>query len=74
MQTAVHWVEYVAKNGEALHLQSVGVHLPFHVYYNLDVWATIAATLFILAYVLLKLSHSLWMAIRKSSDTKQKTL
>lgn len=37
IDTAVYWVEYVARHGGAPHLHSAAVHLPFYQYHNLDV-------------------------------------
>lgn len=55
METAIHWVEYVAKFKGSLHMQGRGVQLPLYVYYNVDVWAFICCSLGFFIYVLVKL-------------------
>lgn len=72
METAIHWVEHVAKNRGSFHLQSAGVHLPFYVYYNLDVGTFIAVVFCVVACIMAKLLHNLWMSFVANSNYKQK--
>lgn len=52
LDTAIHWVKHVAKNKGAPHLRSVAVDLPLFVYYNLDVWAFVFVSAFIIGILL----------------------
>lgn len=38
LETAVHWVKYVAKYKGAPHLRSAAVDIPFYAMYNHDAW------------------------------------
>lgn len=48
MDEAVWWTEYVAATHGAPLLQSHSMHLSAITYYSLDIWATIAAIVFII--------------------------
>lgn len=72
METALHWVEHVAKNRGSLYLQSAGVRLPFLVYHNLDVWAFIVINVGVTSYILLKLLQSFWSTLGTSPMYKLK--
>lgn len=41
METAIYWVQHVAKNKGAPYLRSAAVDLPFYKYYNWDVYGFI---------------------------------
>ncbi|XP_055384245.1 UDP-glucosyltransferase 2-like [Condylostylus longicornis] len=47
LETAIFWVEYVARHKGAVHLKSGGQELSFIEYHNLDVWAIILMAFFI---------------------------
>lgn len=73
MEKAIHWVEHVAKHKGSLYMQSSGVHLPFHIYYNLDVWAFIISVFGFMSYILFKLFQTLWLGNGKRTSVKQKS-
>lgn len=46
METAVYWVEYVARHKGAPHMRSASLDLSFIAYHSLDVWALFAVTVY----------------------------
>lgn len=63
----MHWVKHVAKNKGAPHLRSVAVDLPFHVYYNLDIYFALLAIAFVLITAIKMVFSS-----KRSGETKIK--
>ena len=55
METAIHWVQHIAKYKGAPYLRSAGIDLPFHVYYNLDCWAFIIFVCSLLLFTIFKM-------------------
>lgn len=56
METAIHWIEYVALTKGASHLHSIATHYHTFYYYNLDVWITFLFILIFFLVILWKLS------------------
>ncbi|CAH0561451.1 unnamed protein product [Brassicogethes aeneus] len=56
MDTAIYWVEYVARHKGAPHMRTAAVNMPFYQYYLLDVISflilIVSLTLYIVVYVL----------------------
>lgn len=55
METALHWVEHIAKYKGAPHLRVAGIDLPFYVYYNLDCWAFIIVVCSLISFIIFKI-------------------
>lgn len=66
MDTAIYWIEYVAKYG-GRHLQTSSVYLPWYRYMMLDVFAFLAISIAVYALVAYKfLKWALQLFIKKS--------
>lgn len=68
VETAVFWVEHVAKNKGAPHLRSVAVDLTFYQLYNLDCWALVFVVMVSISFALRTLIRLVISFI--STDTK----
>lgn len=55
METAVHWVEQIAKYKGAPHLRISGIDMPFYAFYNLDCWAFIIAICSFISFIIFKI-------------------
>lgn len=66
LETAVFWVEYVARHGGCPHLRSSSIDFPFYKLYNLDV--SVVLLLIILAPFLLL--AKLWAILRSKRSVK----
>ncbi|XP_031639883.1 UDP-glucuronosyltransferase 2B13-like [Contarinia nasturtii] len=73
LETAIHWVEHVAKNKGAPHLKCAAVDLPFYVLYNLDVWFLLAVTGFSIVLVLKYIIHKIISMFTYNDKIKIKT-
>lgn len=71
MERAIYWVEHVAKNKGTAYLQNSGIHLPFYVFYNLDVWTFLIVVVYFSGWILWKLLYNLWKRTR--TIVKQKS-
>ncbi|XP_055304709.1 UDP-glycosyltransferase UGT5-like [Sitodiplosis mosellana] len=67
METAIHWVEHIAKFKGAPHLRSAGIDQPFYVYYSLDCWSFI---IFVCSLVLLIIFKTIKCVVRLFPFTK----
>lgn len=54
METAIHWVEHVARFKGAMHLRIAGIDMPFYEYYSLDCWAFIIFMCVLLLLIIFK--------------------
>lgn len=70
LETAIHWVEHVAKNKGAPHLRMVAIDLPFYALYNLDVWAFIVTVIFIALLVLKKVTSAALNTVSSKNKVK----
>ena len=52
MQTAIYWVEYVARHKGAFHMHSAGQDLSFIEYHNLDIFGLMLFAVAVFAYAL----------------------
>lgn len=52
LETAIYWVEYVARHKGAHFMKTAAVNMPFYQYYLLDVIAFIIAVLAVFFYLL----------------------
>ncbi|XP_018570348.1 UDP-glucuronosyltransferase 1-8 [Anoplophora glabripennis] len=52
LETAIYWVEYVARHKGAPHMRTAAVNMPFYKYYLLDVAATLFLAFSLFIYVL----------------------
>lgn len=77
MDTAIYWIEYVARHKGAHHMRTAAVGMPLYQYLLLDVFGFLAvctlSILFIGIYVT-KLFFRLVMSMFSKSDKKQKKL
>lgn len=62
MDTAIYWIEYVARHKGAFHLRSVGADLSWYQYYLVDVGITLFGILLLSAVITYYL---LYYAIKK---------
>lgn len=51
LETAVYWVEYVARHKGAPHLRSAAVGMPYYQYLLLDVVAFLVVVFLVITYV-----------------------
>lgn len=63
METAIHWVEHVAKFKGASHLRSAGLDLTYIAYYNLDCWAFILSVCVLTIFAAYKLIKSVYKSL-----------
>lgn len=57
METAIYWIEYVARYGDTKFMRTAAHYMPFHQYYLLDVIAfilTVIISLVFAIYILVK--------------------
>lgn len=74
LETAIYWIEYVARHKGAHFMKTGAVGMPFYQYYLLDVIAFILTVLTILFYISYLILRSLLrlLGCRKSTSTKVK--
>ncbi|KAK9870915.1 hypothetical protein WA026_009877 [Henosepilachna vigintioctopunctata] len=70
MDTAVYWVEYVARHKSATHMRTAAVDMPFYQYLLLDVIAFLIAIIFISMYIVYKVAHSFLRIKRATQKVK----
>ncbi|XP_017886230.2 UDP-glucuronosyltransferase 1-6-like [Ceratina calcarata] len=70
IDTAVYWVEYVARNGYVL--QSPAIHLTWYQQYLLDVYAFVLVCLTIVLYIAIRLIKAVKNYFTRSSSNKVK--
>ncbi|XP_074037721.1 UDP-glycosyltransferase UGT5 [Leptinotarsa decemlineata] len=72
MDTAVYWIEYVAKYKGAPHIRTAAVDMPFYKYLLLDVIAFLLAVVFALLYVVYFMARFVLKRIfRKETKVKK---
>lgn len=64
MEESMYWIEYVARHKGASVFQSNAVHMPWYIYFHLD----IMLALFVLFYVIYKIAN---VAVRLSTNVKR---
>lgn len=74
LETAIYWVEYVARHKGAHFMKTAAVNMPFYQYYLLDVIAFIIAVLSLFFYLLYLTMKYLLKTIRNllKKPTKEK--
>lgn len=72
LETAVYWVEYVARHKGAPHLRSAGQDLNFFQYHSLDVFGFFALVIGIVLYSIKWLLGFLFCRKSKKVGRKQK--
>lgn len=68
MDTAVFWIEYIARNQGKVYMKPPTVDLPFYEYFLLDVFFVITLILILILYTLkkiLSLTISVWKHTQK---------
>ncbi|KAL3266340.1 hypothetical protein HHI36_010518 [Cryptolaemus montrouzieri] len=71
MDTAIYWIEYVARHKGAPHMRTAAVDMPLYQYLLLDVFAFLAVVLIIFLYVSYKISSLILRAIFSKKKLKQ---
>lgn len=73
METAVYWVEYIARHKGAPHMRSAGQDLSWFALYNLDIYAFV---LMLVVLVLYGVKRLFWTVLGRNttSASKQKKL
>lgn len=73
METAVYWVEHVARHKGALHMRSQAIDLPFYQYFLLDVIAFVLLVFLTLLFSFYKIVRLiLGLIISSPKKSKQK--
>lgn len=72
METAIFWVEHVARHKGAPHLRSAAVDLPFYVYYSFDIYLFCILVVLALRFGISKIICS-YCSASKQNMQKQKT-
>lgn len=72
LDTAVYWVEYVARHKGAHFMKTAAVGMPFYQYYLLDVIAFILAVLLVFFYILYMILRYFFHLIFKSNPSVKK--
>nr|QIK00368.1 UDP-glycosyltransferase [Xylotrechus quadripes] len=74
LETAIYWVEYVARHKGAPHMRTAAVNMPFYKYYLIDVISfllLVISTLTYLTYIVIRLIVR--TVLKSSSSAKVKT-
>lgn len=77
LETAIYWVEYVARHKGAPHMHSAGQDMGWISYHNVDVYAILSLAAFSLFYLLLKTVCSIVSRVSgrsKSHDRNKKQI
>ncbi|KAH1028367.1 hypothetical protein HUJ05_001726 [Dendroctonus ponderosae] len=75
MDSAIYWVEYVAKHRETLHMRSEAIDVPFYQYYLIDVATFLFGIIASFLFTLYKIAKLILRVItRFSKNAKQKRL
>lgn len=72
LDTAVYWVEYVARHKGAPHMRTAAVGMPFYQYLLLDVIAFLAVVLFVFFYIFYFVTKALFRKLFKSKPIPDK--
>lgn len=73
MDTAIYWIEHVARHKGADHMRSPATNMPFYQYFLLDVIAFLAVVFLVLNYVLYRILRLvLGLFTRNNREGKQK--
>lgn len=72
LDTAIYWVEYVARHKGAHFMKTAAVGMPFYQYYLLDVIAFILAVLILFFYILYVTLRFFFRLLFKSKITNRK--
>lgn len=70
MDTAVYWVEYVARHKGAPHMKTAAVDMPLYQYLLLDVLAFLGAILLLFTYISYKITTSIFRSIFSKRKVK----
>lgn len=73
LETAIYWVEYVARHKGAHFMKTAAVNMPFYQYYLLDVIAFILAILSVVFYLNFLILRMIWRKIGAFLKPKQKS-
>lgn len=69
LETAVYWIEYVARHKGAPHMRSAGQDLSWIALYNFDVYAFVLVLVILFAYAIKRL---LWAVFGRTSSSLSK--
>ncbi|CAH1160294.1 unnamed protein product [Phaedon cochleariae] len=70
METAIYWIEYVAKYRGASHIRTAAVLMPAYQYLLMDVIAFIASIVIFLSYCMYKIAALVFMKLRTQNKIK----
>ncbi|XP_018570347.1 UDP-glucuronosyltransferase 1-1 isoform X2 [Anoplophora glabripennis] len=73
LETAIYWVEYVARHKGAPYMRTAAVNMPFYKYYLIDVAAFLIFIVSIFIYILYKAVKYAIRIICKTKETKVKS-
>ncbi|XP_030745756.1 UDP-glucuronosyltransferase 2B13-like [Sitophilus oryzae] len=73
MDTAVYWIEHVARHKGADHMRSPAINLPFYQYFLIDVIAFLALVSLISSYLFFRISKVVLRSVLTRNKTKEKS-
>ncbi|XP_050315130.1 UDP-glycosyltransferase UGT5-like isoform X2 [Anthonomus grandis grandis] len=73
MDSAIYWVEYVARHGGAPHMRSPAIDMPFYQLYLIDVYGFLVAIVLGVSYINYVIFRLIWRIMTKNG-LKLKTL
>ncbi|XP_044750029.1 UDP-glycosyltransferase UGT5-like isoform X1 [Coccinella septempunctata] len=71
MDTAIYWVEYVARHKGAPHMKTAAVDMPLYQYLLLDVLAFLAAIILLFSYISYKILSLVFRSVFAKKKVKQ---
>lgn len=71
MDTAIYWIEHVAKFKGGQHMRSPAVNLPWYQYYLIDVLGLISALVALSLYLIYKLPQVVFAVITQTLKKKK---
>lgn len=75
LETAIYWVEYVARHKGAPHMHSASLNMSFISYHNIDVFVILGAALMVIILLtkrLMSMVFSLFKNSNSNAPVKQK--
>lgn len=72
IDTAVYWVEHVARHKGAEHMRSPAINMPFYQYLLLDVISFLIVVTLFLIYVLYKITKLILLLVLSASRSSKK--
>ncbi|KAJ8972843.1 hypothetical protein NQ314_000007 [Rhamnusium bicolor] len=68
LETAIYWVEYVARHRGAPHMRTAAVNMPFYKYYLIDVIAFLLFIVSLFIYIVYFVSSFIFRRIFKKNE------